>query len=164
MKFNPRKPYIKRACRTLRTSDDGGSLVEFALVLPVLLLLVTGMFSFGIAINNYLTLTNAVGIGARFLAVDRGLSLDPCAATVAAVEGTVFGLNPASLSFTFVINGTTYPGLSCISTSLTSGAPGNMVQGTPAQVTVTYPCSLGVYGTNYVPGCTLTAQTTELIQ
>jgi Flp pilus assembly protein TadG len=148
----------------LRNGHDGNALVEFAVVLPMLLVLVTGMFSFGIALNNYLTLTDATSIGARFLATDRGLNLDPCAASVAIIKGTAFGLNPASLTFTFAINGTTYPGASCNSASLTAGAAGSMVQGTAAQVTVTYPCSLGVYGKNYIPGCTLTAQTTELIQ
>jgi Flp pilus assembly protein TadG len=164
MKFKLRKRYIQRTCLRLRSSNDGGALVEFAVVLPVLLLLMTGMLSFGIALNNYLTLTDATSIGARFLATDRGLDLDPCASSVAIAKGTAFGLNPATLSFTFVINGTTYPGASCSSTSLTTGAAGNMVQGTPAQVTITYPCSVGVYGKNYLPGCTLTAQTTELIQ
>jgi Flp pilus assembly protein TadG len=154
----------KRLWDRLRNGNDGGSLVEFALVLPVLLLLVTGMFSFGIVLNNYLTLTDATSIGARFLASDRGLDLDPCASSVAIAKRTAFGLNPAALSFTFVIDGTTYSGVSCNSTSLTTGAAGNMVQGTSAQVTITYPCSLGVYGNNYIPGCTLTTQTTELIQ
>jgi Flp pilus assembly protein TadG len=148
----------------LRNGNDGSALVEFAVVLPILLVLITGMFSFGIAINNFLTLTDATSIGARFLATDRGLNLDPCAASVAIVQGTAFGLTPASLSFTFVINGTTYTGVSCNSSSLTTGAAGNMMQGTSAQVTVTYPCVLGVYGKNYVPGCTLSAQTTEIIQ
>jgi hypothetical protein len=31
-------------------------------------------------------------------------------------------------------------------------------------VTVTYPCSLAVYGANYAPHCSLQAQMTELIQ
>jgi Flp pilus assembly protein TadG len=154
----------ERVWDRLRNGNDGNALVEFAVVLPMLLLLITGMFSFGIALNNFLTLTDATSIGARFLATDRGLNLDPCAASVAMVKGTAFGLNPANLTFTFVINGTTYPGLSCNSASLTTGAAGNMAQGTTAQVTVTYPCNLGVYGKNYIPGCTLTAQTTELIQ
>jgi hypothetical protein len=39
-----------------------------------------------------------------------------------------------------------------------------MVQGTAAQVIVTYPCSLLVYGKNIIPGCTLKTQTTEEIQ
>jgi hypothetical protein len=148
----------------LRNGNDGGSLVEFALVAPLLLLLTTGIMSFGIALNNYLTLTNATSIGARFLAIDRGMNLDPCASSVATVKATTPGLNTANLTFTFVINGTTYPGVSCNSTSLTTGAAGNMVQGTSAQITVTYPCRLGVFGDNILPGCTLTAQTTEQIQ
>jgi Flp pilus assembly protein TadG len=158
------KSQDERVWNRLRNGNSGSALVEFAVALPMLLVLITGMFSFGIALNNFLTLTDATSIGARFLATDRGLNLDPCAASVAIIKGTAFGLNPASLSFTFVINGTTYPGLSCNSASLTTGAAGNMAQGTSAQVTVTYPCTLGVYGKNYIPGCTLTAQTTELIQ
>jgi Flp pilus assembly protein TadG len=154
----------ERVWNRLRNGNEGNALVEFAIALPMLLVLITGMFSFGIALNNFLTLTDATSIGARFLATDRGLNLDPCAASVAIIKGTAFGLNPANLSFTFAINGTTYPGQSCNSASLTTGAAGNMVQGTSAQVTVTYPCTLGVYGQNYIPGCTLTAQTTELIQ
>ena len=164
VRIEPKPPATARAWERLRDSSDGSALVEFAVVLPVLLTLITGMFAFGIALNNFLTLTDATSIGARFLATDRGLNLDPCAASVAVMQGTAFGLTQANLSYTFVINGTTYPGTSCNSASLTTGAAGNMVQGTSAQVTVTYPCTLGVYGKNYIPGCTLTAQTTELIQ
>ena len=36
--------------------------------------------------------------------------------------------------------------------------------GAPAQVTATYPCNLSVYGISYAPGCTLTAQITEVVQ
>ena len=46
----------------------------------------------------------------------------------------------------------------------TSGAAANLVQGANAIVTVTYPCSLAVYGANYAPHCSLQAQMTELIQ
>ena len=158
------EPHGERVWNRLRNGNDGGALVEFAMVLPLLLLITTGMLSFGIALNNFLTLTNATSIGARFLAVDRGINLDPCAATIAIVNTTVPGLNPASLTFTFVINGTPYPGPSCNSTSLATGAAGSMVQGTAAQVIVTYPCSLLVYGKNIIPGCTLKTQTTEEIQ
>jgi hypothetical protein len=31
-------------------------------------------------------------------------------------------------------------------------------------VQVTYPCNLNVYGVNFAPSCTLTAQTTEAIE
>ena len=62
----------------LRTRNDRGqSLVEFAVCLPVLLLILTGIFTFGIALNNYLMMTNAVSIGARYLAISRGQTSYP---------------------------------------------------------------------------------------
>lgn len=53
-------------------SEDGQSLVEFALVLPVLLLLATGILEFGLMFNQYLSLTDAAQAGARALALDAG--------------------------------------------------------------------------------------------
>ncbi|HZQ80451.1 MAG TPA: TadE/TadG family type IV pilus assembly protein [Gaiellaceae bacterium] len=53
-----------------RLRDEGGqAIVEFALVLPILLMVVTGIVQFGIAFNHYLTLTDAVRAGARVAAV-----------------------------------------------------------------------------------------------
>jgi Flp pilus assembly protein TadG len=154
-----------------RADDDGGqSLIEFALAAPAMLLVLLGIFTFGIVINNYLTLTEAVNVGGRALAISRSSALDPCATTVAAVQAAAPNLNAATMSFTFKIYtaaaaSTTYPGTSCSSANYTTGAAGNMTQGQAAQVTVTYPCSLSVYGINYGPStCNLTAQTTELVQ
>ena len=48
-------------------------MVEFALVLPILLLLVMGIIQFGIVFNNYVTLTDGVRAGARQAAVSRTL-------------------------------------------------------------------------------------------
>jgi TadE-like protein len=60
--------------------EDGQSLVEFALVLPVLLLIVTGILYFGLMFNQKMSTTDAARIGARALALDRGQSGDVCAA------------------------------------------------------------------------------------
>ena len=49
-------------------------MVEFAIVLPILLVLVFGIIQFGIVFNHYLTLTDAVRAGARQAAVSRTLS------------------------------------------------------------------------------------------
>src|SRR5208337_38025 len=122
-------------------SEKGQALVEFALVLPVLLLVVTGITTFGIALNNYLQLTEAVGIGGQALSVSRGNTTDPCNTVSSAVEGA------SSLS------STSYSGASCSSTSTTTGAAGNLTQGQAAVVTVTYPCSLAVYNFNIAPTC-----------
>jgi Flp pilus assembly protein TadG len=142
-------------------SNEGGALVELAVVLPVLLLVLMGIFTFGIAMNNYNELTESVNNGARLLAIKRGLTTDPCADTVAAVYAAAPSLTQSSLSFSFVINGTSYLN----KTSCTAGAANLMQgQGQAAELTVTYPCNLSVYGTNFAPNCKLQAQTTELIQ
>ncbi len=65
-----------RARRTAR--DEGGqALVEFALVIPVLMLILLGILKFGILYNNYLQLTDAVRSGARQMSIERGQG-DPC--------------------------------------------------------------------------------------
>jgi hypothetical protein len=58
------------------TADDerGAVLIEFALVLPVLLLLLVGMFDLGFAFQRYQAVTNAAREGAR-MAVLPGYSL-----------------------------------------------------------------------------------------
>lgn len=155
----------KRGRGRLRSRNDRGqALVEFALCLPILLLIVTGTITFGFALHNYLELTDAVSIGARLLAISRGQTTDPCALTATAVSNAAPLLKSANFSYTFVLNGTTYTGSTCSSGSTSTGAAGNLVQGKPAQVKVTYPCNMAVFGINYAPSCTLTAQTTELVQ
>ena len=51
-------------------NEKGASAVEFALILPILVMLVFGIFQFGIAYNNYITITHAAREGARLAAVD----------------------------------------------------------------------------------------------
>ena len=135
----------------------GGSFVEFTLVMPVLLLTMTGMVSFGFALHNDLMLTNAVNTGAQLLAISRGQTTDPCATAYTAIGGAAPSLK-TGLSLTFVINGSTYTATN----TCTAGAA-NMVQGASAQVTATYPCTLGVFGMSFA-SCKLQAQITEFIQ
>jgi Flp pilus assembly protein TadG len=150
--------------RSLSVTERGQAMVEMALVLPILLLVITGILTFGLAFNNYVLLTEATNIGARTLAISRGATTDPCATASSAVIAAAPLLSSANLSFTFVLNGTTYTGVSCNSGSTTTGAAANLVQGANVAVTVTYPCSLAVYGVNYAPNCSLQAQMTESVQ
>jgi Flp pilus assembly protein TadG len=50
--------------RSLR-NHKGQALVEFALVLPILILLIMGIVQFGLVINSYLTIQNASREAAR---------------------------------------------------------------------------------------------------
>src|SRR5580704_8785693 len=135
----------------------GQSLIEFTLIMPMLLLIMTGMLSFGFALHNFMVLTNGVNAGALLLSVSRGQTTDPCATAYGAVRTAAFGLTLANISYTFVINGTTYTTTSC-----TAGAV-NMVQGASAEVAASYPCTLAIFGMS-IPSCNLKTQTVELIQ
>jgi len=46
-------------------NQKGQALVEFAIILPILLILVMGIFQFGMMLNTYLTIENASREGAR---------------------------------------------------------------------------------------------------
>jgi len=146
------RPVGRRIRARLSTRNERGqSLVEFAVCLPILMLILTGMMTFGIALHNYLELTNAVSIGARLVAISRGQTIDPCAMVATAVYNAAPLLKRTNLTFSLVLNGTTYPGATCSSPSTTTGAAGNLVQGADAQLTATYPCNLKVFGYNYAP-------------
>jgi hypothetical protein len=55
-----------RRRRSRRDGDDGAVLVEFALVLPLLLLMLLGIITGGLAYNQRLQVTHAVREGARY--------------------------------------------------------------------------------------------------
>ncbi len=57
--------------RMLRRDEGGTAVVEFALVAPLLFLLLFGIFDFGRALNYYNQETQLVGLGARAAAVSR---------------------------------------------------------------------------------------------
>jgi Flp pilus assembly protein TadG len=50
-------------------NEKGQSMVEFALLLPVLILIIMGIMEFGLILNSYLALNNASREGARIGAV-----------------------------------------------------------------------------------------------
>ena len=54
--------------------DSGQALVEFAVVVPVFLLMILGTFQFGLTVNNYVMLTEAVRAGGRQFALSRGVT------------------------------------------------------------------------------------------
>ena len=75
-------------------AQEGQTLVEFALVVPLLLLIVFGIIQFGVAFNDYLSLTDGVRAGARKAAVSRHEN-DPIEATKAAVRRSASDLDPS---------------------------------------------------------------------
>ena len=91
-----------------RDSERGAAAVEFAILLPLLLMLVLGTIEFGRAYNAQITLTNAARDGVRVMAINN----DPAAAKTAAQNAA------ASVSTIPVSN---------ITLSTTPCSPGNQV-------------------------------------
>ena len=57
---------LKRACRQ---SERGSVAVEFALLIPILLLVLFGVINFGVLMYNQAVMTNAAREGARWAAI-----------------------------------------------------------------------------------------------
>lgn len=97
-------------------NEKGASAVEFALILPILIMLVFGIFQFGIAYNNYITITHAAREGARLAAVDLNndllkqiiieraypIPLEPANIDINTPEGTDIG-DPVEVEITYNI-------------------------------------------------------------
>ncbi len=150
---------VPRIRKFLGSGSQGGALVEMALAFPLIMIMLTGIFSFSTAFYQKLLLAEAVSAGGRFLAVDRG-DTDPCATTAAKIYAAAPTLNSTKISLTFNLNGTS-TGATCPGPS--NGINTNLVTGGTAEVTASYPCALSVYGREYA-SCTLTSQITEVVQ
>ncbi len=86
---------LKRRSRTGSQGEKGQSLVEFALVLPIFLLLVFAIIDFGVGFHAWLTVTNSAREGARLGAV-RGSASD----IEQRVRDTADSLDQANLAVT----------------------------------------------------------------
>jgi Flp pilus assembly protein TadG len=119
--------------------DRGAAAVEFALLLPLLMLLVFGIVDFGRALNAQVTLTQAAREGARMAALG-----EPN--VVSSTQAAATGLSPVSVTVT-----------SC---------PTGAAAGTNAVVQVSYSFSFvtpvaaiaSIFGSSFGSTMTLTAQ------
>src|SRR4051812_12811121 len=86
--------------RQAARKDDGASAVEFALVLPILVLLVFGIISFGVIFAQQLALNNGVRQGARLAVVKGSSSGKTCSGVVTAVRdatGPAIAMSPSDI-------------------------------------------------------------------
>jgi hypothetical protein len=82
----------------MQRSERGQSLVEFALILPILVLLLVGVFDFGRAVYAFNTVSNAARQGARLAIVDQTVEHIQ---DRAASEATNLGIDPALVEVDF---------------------------------------------------------------
>ena len=123
--------------------EDGQAAVEMALVLPILCVLLLAIAQFGIAFNNYLTLTDATRTGARKAATAR-FTGDLGAAAKAAVVSSAAGLDTSQLN-------------------VNVDDPDWTTPGTTVTVTATYPYSIDILGWTVKSG-NLTSTTQERLE
>ncbi|MGH7358430.1 MAG: TadE/TadG family type IV pilus assembly protein [Candidatus Rokuibacteriota bacterium] len=125
----------------LRKRQEGQTLTEFAMVLPLLALLLFGVIQFGIVFHQYVTLTDSVRAGGRQGAVSRDLA-GPEARVIDRVRRSAADLDPAKLDVT-------------VSSTWT--------QGDDVTVTATYPYDISLLGIVVKSG-DLRASTTERVE
>jgi Flp pilus assembly protein TadG len=123
-------------------SQQGQTMTEFALVLPILALLLFAVIQFGVVFNNYITLTDATRAGARRAAVSRQ---DPNrnSAVISAVRSSATDLKSSKLA---------------VPPPTSTWDPGADVT-----VTATYPYSISLLGLVVKSG-NLSSKTTERVE
>lgn len=104
--------------------ERGATAIEMALILPILIMLLFGIFQFGLVFNSYLAITHAAREGARLAAVGNY--------SESAVRGRAFPVDPDSVSIVY---------------------PEGQDQGDPVQVTVSenFDLEIPFYGAAVIP-------------
>lgn len=128
--------------RRLIRNEQGQTMVEFALVVPLLCLILFGVLQFGALYNDYVTLTDASRVGARKATVSK-YEVNPEAAAEAAARNSATGLDPDKLG---------------ILVSTTGWEKGESVT-----VVATYPYEIDLLGFVVASG-ELTSETTERVE
>jgi Flp pilus assembly protein TadG len=128
-------------------------MVEFAVVLPVLAFVLFAILQFGITLNNYITLTNAVREGARKGATSRtATSPDAVALTISAVKAGAVNLDQTGSDCSKYL---------CV--SVTPSSASSWTAGGDLTVTATYPYAISLFGLIVKSG-TLSSSVTERIE
>jgi Flp pilus assembly protein TadG len=140
---------IRNTMRRFARREEGQAMVEFAIVLPVLLLIVLGIIQFGMLFKNYIALTDAVRVGARQAAVSRTLP-NPEQVAIARVQRAAVGLDTNRL----VVTVDPYDPVSGTRTWVQSG---------DVEVRATYPYSINLLGITVMSGV-ITSRTIERVE
>jgi Flp pilus assembly protein TadG len=126
-----------------RARSRGQAMVEFVLILPVLLLLILGIYQFGQTYSDYIQVTNAARDGGRKSLVSRG-DTTGVADAVAAAKNATWWLDKNNMTVT-----------------VSPGQP--WTQGQTVTVTVKYPYSINILGYVVASG-TLSSATTVRVE
>ena len=131
--------------------EEGGSLVEFAMVAPLMLTILTGTASFSLAFYNLQQMATATESAVQAVAATQGSIGDPCNLAMTTVQAALPSLNSSRLSYTLTVTAsdgtvTSYPsGSNGGSTAYSCTPAGNggtksteEAAGTPVVLTISY--------------------------
>jgi Flp pilus assembly protein TadG len=121
---------MSRMARVRHDREHGAAAVEFALVFPLLIILIFGIIDFGLAMNSQIVLNNAAREGARTASL--GGSYDQTIAAATAAEGTLLAPRGTPTATCVLADGVT----ACPTTGTTGWAHG-LTSGAPSGATVT---------------------------
>jgi Flp pilus assembly protein TadG len=127
--------FIRGEATMMLKKQKGIAAVEFALLVPVLLVIALGLAQVGWLLSNYVMVANAASAGARYFASQRGTTT-PYSGTQTQVQTSAAVLNTGNLSITASVNGGNCTSDSACASDLTSAASASAVA--TAAVTVTY--------------------------
>ena len=164
--------------------ERGQTLVEFALVLPLLLMLLTGIIVFGIIFWDQITLTEATTAAAQAASISRASGpVDVCNPVNTALTQSapilnnpaIYGAYPLSYQIETITTGATptttivqapthatfcaVAGSNCAAACMVT-----LAQGEQINVSTTYGCQVNFFGSTLTPNCELTAKTAEVVQ
>ncbi|MGD0787028.1 MAG: TadE/TadG family type IV pilus assembly protein [Terracidiphilus sp.] len=167
---------LDRAFACLRARQEGQSVLEVAIVLPVLMTVMMTIFYIGWSFNNKIMLTQAVGAGAQYIqAIAQNTATtvaDPCLLTTGVLLNAAPNLAPASINITYNLNGSQYTINGAATGAECSGASSNFVLGGTVTVSATYPCNFGplnglanlfISGNPFSNSCLIQAKSDQLV-
>ncbi len=147
-------------------------MVEFAIVLPLLLVVLVGIVQFAIFFYQYVIVENAAATGLRTFLMNKPLFSTTCtgstpySSTVSAIQTATGGLDWSSVTYSMSANGSPCATDAACSTNLCNALllAGPFSTAQTASVTVSYPCLTllpASWAPSFCPGGTLTATNTQ---
>jgi Flp pilus assembly protein TadG len=141
---------LRLGVRHLAKGEHGTAVVEFALIAPLLFLLVFGIIEFGRILNAYTQVTQLAGQGARAAAVNR----NPDGTAIAASAGTIDNVDCGGQSYSIQCQLSKYYATNdalsnvhaCIVSTAANPFPTNPGQPVTVKVSYQYNFITGLFG------------------
>jgi Flp pilus assembly protein TadG len=160
--------------------EEGNAILEFAIMLPILLIVLTGTASFAMAFYELQELQNATSSAVQSIAGTRGTDADPCAQVMAIIQAALPDWTAGNFTYTLKVTnaagGTTAydsagnggsTGYTCTPAGANGTSSTKEAQNEPVELQVSYPYNwmpiiTALPGMHFSPSSPLTADESEM--